>query len=164
MADIVDKATRSRMMSAIRGSNTRPEILLRSALHSIGLRYRLHDHNLPGKPDLVFPKYRVVVFVHGCFWHAHSCKAFRVPSTNKEFWVRKFESNRKRDSRNKKTLRRKGWKVLSVWECRIRKAATNHRTVALAAAVAKAITAKELKHNLVKRFQQIMIHPIVRKA
>jgi len=139
MVDIVDKATRSRMMSAIRGSNTKPEILMRSALHSIGLRYRLHDRNLPGKPDMVFPKHRAVVFVHGCFWHAHSCGNFRVPGTNTTFWREKLESNRKRDSIQSRALNRMGWKVITVWECRILTASSRNSLSNLARTIAHRI-------------------------
>jgi len=122
MADIVDRNTRSRMMSAIRSKNTKPEIILRRALHATGLRYRLHASNLPGKPDLVFPKYRTIVFIHGCFWHSHSCKAFKIPETNSAFWKKKLEANRKRDKCHSIKLKQIGWKVIVVWECHIMKA------------------------------------------
>ena len=98
MTDIVDKATRSRMMSGIRGKDTRPEVLVRKALHALGFRYRLHNKSLPGKPDLSFPKYKAVIFIHGCFWHGHSCRYFKVPKTRTDFWQDKINSNRLRDA------------------------------------------------------------------
>ena len=104
-------------MSAIRGRDTRPELILRSSIHALGLRYRLHDGALPGKPDLVFPRYRAVIFVHGCFWHRHGCAASKVPSTRTAFWVQKLEANRLRDARSREALSDKGWRVGVVWEC-----------------------------------------------
>ena len=120
-ADIVDKATRSRMMAGIRGINTKPEISLRRAMHAAGFRYRLHAKDLPGKPDLVFPRYGAVVFVHGCFWHRHAgCRWATTPSTNVDFWREKFEQNMERDRRNIDTLHELGWRVALVWECALR--------------------------------------------
>jgi DNA mismatch endonuclease (patch repair protein) len=120
MADVVDKATRSRMMSGIRGKNTKPELLVRKALHAKGFRYKLHANDLPGKPDLVFPKYRTVVFVHGCFWHRHEhCKFATTPKTNSNFWIEKLSANSRRDQRNKLQLQTLGWRVLTIWECEI---------------------------------------------
>ena len=117
MIDVVDKATRSRMMSGIRGKNTKPELIVRSFLHRAGLRFRLHA-KLPGRPDLVFPKYRTVVFVHGCFWHRHeNCRFTTFPSSNVEFWKLKFDANVKRDKDAKAALRKLGWTVLVVWSC-----------------------------------------------
>lgn len=118
MVDVVDKATRSRMMASIRGKDTKPELLVRSYLHRNGLRYRLHVKELPGKPDLVLPKYRTAVFVHGCFWHRHSgCKYAVMPSNNKAFWEKKLEGNALRDKRNIALLRKSGWKCHTIWEC-----------------------------------------------
>jgi len=118
MVDIVDKATRSRMMSGIRGKNTSPELTVRRFLHAKGLRYRLHVKNLQGKPDLVFPKYRVVVFVHGCFWHRHSgCRYATTPASNQSFWQQKFDDNVRRDKEVISKLKKAGWRVLIVWEC-----------------------------------------------
>ena len=120
MVDIVNRETRSRMMSGIRGKNTTPELLVRKYLHGRGLRFRLHAKNLPGKPDLVFPKYKTVVFVHGCFWHQHPrCKLATMPASNVEFWKQKLEANRERDQRNKRMLKALGWSVLTVWECQL---------------------------------------------
>ena len=94
-----------------------PEITLRSALHRTGLRYRLHDDRLPGTPDLVFPRYKAIVFVHGCFWHAHGCSRSTIPKSRQDFWLKKFRTNRERDRRNVTQLRGMGWRVLTVWEC-----------------------------------------------
>lgn len=119
MADVVDRATRSRMMSGIRGRDTKPEKQVRSFLHRAGLRFRLHAA-LPGKPDLVFPKHRAVVFVHGCFWHRHAgCRYATTPSSNAGFWQTKFDANVARDKRVTRQLRREGWRVFVVWSCRI---------------------------------------------
>ena len=120
MADIVDKATRSRMMSGIRGKNTRPELFIRKALHKKGFRYKLHDKRLPGKPDLVFPRYRAVILVHGCFWHGHDCSLFKWPSTREEFWQAKIRRNREKDLEVLADLESSGWRVLVVWECAIK--------------------------------------------
>lgn len=121
MSDIVDPKTRSRMMANIKGKNTKPEMAIRSALHRMGYRFRLHRKDLPGKPDIVLPKYRAVVFVNGCFWHGHFCTLFKWPKTRQKFWREKILSNRKRDERNIKALLEQGWKVCIVWECSIRK-------------------------------------------
>lgn len=107
-------------MSRIRGRDTRPELLLRRGLHAAGLRFRLHDRRLPGKPDLVFPRYRAVVLVNGCFWHGHDCALSKMPAVNREFWQVKLAANRQRDQRNLSALRQSGWRVLVVWECAVR--------------------------------------------
>lgn len=108
-------------MAAIRGKDTKPELIVRSIAHRLGFRFRLHAADLPGKPDLVFPSRRAVVFVHGCYWHMHACKRGRsTPATNPEFWRTKRNANRKRDRRTLTALRRAGWRVLIVWECQIR--------------------------------------------
>lgn len=121
MADIVDQATRSRMMAGIRGENTKPELVLRRALHGRGLRFRLHDKKLPGKPDIVLPKYRAVIFVHGCFWHRHEgCRFAATPSTRPEFWQAKFEANINRDRENIDHLTQSGWTSFVVWECELK--------------------------------------------
>ena len=108
-------------MSGIRGRNTRPELALRKQLHRLGFRYRLHGRKLAGRPDLVFPKYRAVVFVHGCFWHRHpGCPYCTTPDTNAEFWQAKFEENTVRDARNIQQLQAAGWRIATVWECMTR--------------------------------------------
>jgi DNA mismatch endonuclease (patch repair protein) len=115
---------RSRMMAGIRGKDTRPELALRSALFAAGFRYRLHERGLPGSPDLVFPKYRAALFVHGCFWHRHEgCRYATSPKTNGEFWHRKFEGNVSRDARNVALLGERGWRVAIVWECALKRSA-----------------------------------------
>ncbi|MHC8304647.1 very short patch repair endonuclease [Pseudomonas sp. PB3P13] len=118
MVDIVDRSTRSRMMSGIRGKHTKPELILRHYLHARGLRYRLHRKNLPGQPDLTLPKYNLVIFVHGCFWHCHpNCSYATTPASNLEFWNEKLKGNFERDHRVAETLLSLGWRVLTVWEC-----------------------------------------------
>ena len=116
----VDRLTRehrSWLMSRIASKNTKPELAVRSTLHRLGFRFRLHRRGLPGTPDLVLPRFRVVVFVHGCFWHGHYCKREKMPKTNRRFWGEKIEANRTRDLRNRRALSRLGWRSLVVWEC-----------------------------------------------
>lgn len=121
MVDVVDSATRSRMMSGIRGKDTKPELLIRKYLHARGLRFRLHVKDLPGKPDMVFPKYRTVVFVHGCFWHRHAgCKYATTPSNRADFWENKLSDNVARDQYQLAALNELGWHVVVVWECELR--------------------------------------------
>lgn len=120
MTDIVDPFTRSRMMSGIRSGNTKPEKLVRTALHSKGFRYRLHDRRLPGSPDLVFPKYHAILLVHGCFWHGHDCPLFRLPGTRPDFWEKKIRRNRERDAEVRKELLKQGWRTGIVWECALK--------------------------------------------
>jgi DNA mismatch endonuclease (patch repair protein) len=128
MTDVVDRATRSRMMSGIRGRDTKPEKQVRSFLHRAGLRFRLHA-SLPGKPDLVFPKHRAVAFVHGCFWHRHAgCRYATTPSSNVDFWQAKFDANVARDKRVTRQLRKAGWRVLVVWECQLSSSALDSVT------------------------------------
>lgn len=118
--DIVDKITRSAMMSGIKHKNTRNEIIIRKGLHKLGFRYQLHRKDIPGKPDLVFPKYHAVIFVNGCFWHAHGCHIFKWPSTRVEFWKEKIGVNKIRDERNVQACIAMGWKVLVIWECALK--------------------------------------------
>ncbi|HAW93388.1 MULTISPECIES: very short patch repair endonuclease [unclassified Arsukibacterium] len=120
MTDIHSKAVRSKNMAAIKGRNTRPEMLVRRALHTAGFRYRLHVANLPGKPDLLFPKYKAVIFVQGCFWHQHQCAMFHWPKTRTEWWKQKISSNRAHDEAVQDKLRELGWRVLLVWECALK--------------------------------------------
>jgi DNA mismatch endonuclease (patch repair protein) len=117
MADVVSADVRSRMMAGIRGKDTKPELILRSGLHRSGFRFRLHAKELPGKPDLVFPRYNAAMFVHGCFWHGHHCHLFKLPSTRTEFWRSKIERNQIVDARSVSGLRDRGWRVGIVWEC-----------------------------------------------
>lgn len=120
--DFLDPAARSERMSLIRERDTRPEIIVRSYLHNRGLRYRLHDRALPGKPDLVFPSRGVVVFVHGCFWHGHECRIAKLPQSRTEYWLPKIAANKRRDQRNAAKLRRLGWRVLTIRECQLSEA------------------------------------------
>lgn len=121
MKDVHSKSTRSFNMSKIRGKDTKPEMLVRKYLFSKGLRYRLHDKKLPGKPDLVFPKYKKVVFVHGCFWHGlEGCKNFVVPKTRTEWWLNKINTNKMKDDQSIQKLEDAGWKVCIIWECSLK--------------------------------------------
>ncbi|TEP24808.1 DNA mismatch endonuclease Vsr [Pseudomonas aeruginosa] len=117
-ADILTSEERSLMMGKIKGQNTKPELIVRSLCHSLGGRFRLHRRDLPGTPDLVFPKYRLCLFVHGCFWHRHpECKYAYTPKTNLEFWLSKFHRNVERDREQEEALRALGWRVEVIWEC-----------------------------------------------
>lgn len=107
-------------MAGIRGVNTKPELLLRHGLHALGFRFRLHDRALPGKPDLVFPRYHAVLFAHGCFWHGHDCHLFRLPGTRPDFWSSKIAGNKGADMRANDALTDKGWRVGIVWECALK--------------------------------------------
>ena len=120
MVDVVDVQTRSRMMAGIKGGNTKSELVIRSGLHRRGLRYRLHDRYLPGKPDVVFRARNAVIFVHGCFWHGHDCSLFKWPSTRPEFWREKILGNRARDSKVRAQLVELGWRQANVWECALK--------------------------------------------
>lgn len=120
MPDILNRTQRSKLMARIRGSDTTPELAVRRIAHRMGFRFRLHRKDLPGRPDLVFPKYRVALFVHGCFWHRHEgCKFAYMPKTRIEFWKKKFEGNIARDKRQESALCALGWKVLTIWECEV---------------------------------------------
>jgi DNA mismatch endonuclease (patch repair protein) len=121
MTDKISKEARSRNMSHIHSKDTSPEMMTRKYLFSKGLRYRLWDKKLPGKPDLTFPKYKTVVFVNGCFWHHHNCKRGTTPKSNTEYWDKKLAGNQKRDSLNYEKLKKLGWKVIVLWECQLKK-------------------------------------------
>lgn len=121
MADIVDRSTRSRMMAAVKNRNTAPELQIRRDLHRLGFRYKLHAADLPGCPDIVFPKYRAVIQVQGCFWHRHEgCRYCSTPTSNYSFWKKKFEENTSRDFRNNRLLLNSGWRIAIVWDCQLR--------------------------------------------
>jgi DNA mismatch endonuclease (patch repair protein) len=123
MADVHSKEQRSYNMSRIKGKDTKPEMLVRKFLHAHGYRYKLHDKTLPGKPDIVLPKYKTVIFIHGCFWHGHAdCKYYVVPKTRTKWWVNKITRNKANDEKAVKALRKDGWKVLTIWECRLKPA------------------------------------------
>jgi len=121
MADVHDTATRSYNMSRIRGKDTKPELLVRKFLHAQGYRYRLHVKDLPGKPDIVLPKYKTVIFIHGCFWHGHTnCNYFKTPQTRTEWWLNKINNNKANDEKAVKRLRKEGWKTIVIWECQLK--------------------------------------------
>ena len=120
MADRISPEHRSWNMSRIRGRDTKPEFLLRSLMHRSGFRYRLHDKKLPGKPDIVLPKYKTVIFVNGCYWHRHKgCPEATTPKTNTAFWIKKFEDTVARDARKTSELVERGWRVITIWECEL---------------------------------------------
>jgi DNA mismatch endonuclease, patch repair protein len=118
--DVLTIEQRQLNMSRIRGKDTKPEMLLRRGLHGVGLRFRLHEAKLPGKPDMVFPKYHAVILIHGCFWHGHDCPLFKMPATRPAFWAKKISGNRERDLRTAKALQLAGWRLLTVWECSLK--------------------------------------------
>lgn len=120
MSDIYSKSKRSDIMSKISGKETKPEILVRKYLFSEGFRFRKNVKDLPGKPDIVLPKYKTVVFIHGCFWHGHTCKRGTLPETNQEFWKEKIGKNVERDNRNIAELKARGWNVIVIWQCEIK--------------------------------------------
>ena len=122
MTDTISEERRSWNMSRIKSKNTKPECIIRSLLHRMGYRFRIHRKDLPGNPDIVMPKYNTVIFVHGCFWHRHkNCKRATTPKSNVEYWGNKFSKNIKRDITYQKELKSLGWKVLVVWECELNK-------------------------------------------
>ena len=120
MADFLSKKKRSQLMARISGKETEPEILVRKYLFSKGFRFRKNDKRYPGTPDIVLPKYDTAIFVHGCFWHGHSCRAGRLPSSNKKYWTAKIAENRARDKKKKRLLRKDGWKVIEIWQCKLK--------------------------------------------
>ncbi|MBE0534524.1 MAG: DNA mismatch endonuclease Vsr [Phycisphaerae bacterium] len=130
VGDHLSSEHRSWNMSRIRSTNTKPEMTVRSLVHRMGYRFRLHRKDLPGKPDLVLPKYKAVIFVHGCFWHRHrGCKRCTTPVTNEEYWLKKLKGNAERDKRNRRLLKALGWKVIVIWECEARNAEGLRRKV-----------------------------------
>jgi DNA mismatch endonuclease (patch repair protein) len=143
MVDFLTPAQRSERMSRIRGKDSQPELALRRVLHRLGLRYRLHAKDLPGKPDLVFPRYRAVVFVHGCFWHRHEgCNIATTPKSNTPFWVEKFGKNVMRDSRVAAQLKDLGWHVFVAWECELAPRKVEATGELLAAAIRSAMPSR----------------------
>jgi len=128
--DKLNTEQRSKNMAAVKGKNTAPEIRVRQMLHKMGFRFRLHRKDLPGKPDLVLPKYRLCIFVHGCFWHQHpGCKRATIPESNQEFWLTKFQGTLKRDKQAEKELRQQGWRVCIIWECETKKEESLDRVI-----------------------------------
>jgi DNA mismatch endonuclease (patch repair protein) len=130
--DIISPEQRSALMSRIKGKDTKIELEVRRGLHALGFRYRLGGAGLPGRPDIVLPKYRTVVFVHGCFWHRHDCYLFRLPKTRTDFWKEKIDANRLRDERAISALESTGWHVEVVWECQLRKVSNDERADVIA--------------------------------
>ncbi len=147
MADTVNRETRSRMMSSVRAKDTKLEMEMRRRLFSMGFRYRLHGKDLPGTPDMVLPKYRSVVFMHGCFWHHHGCHLSSMPATRRSWWKKKLEGNAERDSETVSRLRDLGWRILIIWECSFRKPGTN-RAEALDTIAARAARFLKSKRRL----------------
>lgn len=133
MADIISPGRRSALMSRIRGKDTKIELEVRKGLHALGFRYRLGGAGLPGRPDIVLPKYRTVVFVHGCFWHQHDCHLFRLPKTRPEFWKAKVDANRARDERVVREIASLSWRAETIWECELRGLSTEQRGDAIIA-------------------------------
>ena len=122
MADVHSKEARSYNMSRIKGKDTAPEMLVRRYLHSLGYRYTLHNKDLPGKPDIVFPKYKTIILVHGCFWHGHeNCRYFTIPKTRTKWWTDKINGNKMKDVKTAKLLKKAGWKIIHVWGCDLKK-------------------------------------------
>jgi DNA mismatch endonuclease, patch repair protein len=117
MTDTVSKSERSRIMAAVKGKDTGPEMIVRRTVHAMGFRYRLHVRSLPGTPDLVFPRLRKIILVNGCLWHLHGCRRCRIPSSRRRYWLGKLQRNAKRDRRSRRALHRAGWRTLVVWEC-----------------------------------------------
>lgn len=123
MADVHTSAQRSYNMSQVKGKNTKPEMLVRRFLHAHGYRYKLHDKALPGKPDIVLPKYKTVIFIHGCFWHGHTdCRYATIPKTRTDWWLQKINTNQANDTKHQKALRKLGWKIITIWECDLKAA------------------------------------------
>ncbi len=120
MGDPFSPSERSAIMARVQSTGSAPEMKVRRAIHREGFRFRLHHPHLPGKPDLVFPRYRLAVFVHGCFWHWHGCKRSRMPEANRDYWTRKIDRNVARDERNREALQRLGWDVVIIWECELK--------------------------------------------
>ena len=119
MPDKISTKQRSSIMSKIKSKDTKPEIVVRKHLHALGYRFRLHDKKLPGKPDIVMKKYKTAIQVRGCFWHQHGCKYSNVPKSNKTYWIPKLKQNKKRDRLNDKKLKKLGWKIIVIWECKL---------------------------------------------
>ena len=119
MSDFLSKKERSNLMSKIRSKNTKPELILRKFLFSLGYRYRIHAKELPGSPDILLPKYNTAIQVRGCFWHSHNCKYSRIPKSNKLFWKKKLQKNINRDKKNDRIIKRLGWNLIIIWECQI---------------------------------------------
>ena len=155
MTDVHSPEIRSKNMRAIRSADTQPELLIRKSLHAAGLRYRLGGAGLPGRPDLVFPKYRTVIFAHGCFWHGHDCKYFKLPMTRTDFWQTKIQTNRLRDSTAIERLAADGWNVIVVWECALKTA--NARGADVMVDIVRLL--KSFKENPGPTFAEVSMRP-----
>jgi DNA mismatch endonuclease (patch repair protein) len=132
MADVHSKRTRSYNMSQIKSRDTKPEMLVRKYLHAQGFRYRLHDRKLPGHPDIVLPRYKTIIFIHGCFWHGHiNCKYFTVPKTRTAWWLHKINTNKANDAKAVQALKKQGWKIITVWECKLKPAKMERTLISL---------------------------------
>ena len=129
MSDIFSKQKRSEIMSKISGKETKPEIQVRKFLFANGFRYRKNDKRYPGKPDIVLPKYKTAIFIHGCFWHGHDCPAGKLPETRKDFWENKINGNVERDKRNKEELEKLGWRVITIWQCELKNKGIREKTL-----------------------------------
>ncbi len=129
MSDIYTKQKRSQIMSKISGKETKPEIIVRKYLFSKGFRFRKNDKRYPGKPDIVLPKYKMLIFIHGCFWHGHDCPAGKLPETRKTFWTKKIDGNIKRYKKNISELEKRGWKVITIWQCELRNLKVRNKTL-----------------------------------
>lgn len=150
MTDTLSKERRSALMKRVKQKNTAPELVVRKSLHKRGLRYKIADPKLPGRPDLSFPRYRAAVFVHGCFWHGHDCRAGRLPTTNTAFWAPKIGGNRGRDMRKEEALREIGWRVFTVWQCQLGIDASDRMLDDLAASIRSLFEEAAGKRSLMK--------------
>jgi len=132
MADVHSKRTRSYNMSQIKSRDTKPEMFVRKYLHAHGFRYRVHDKLLPGHPDIVMPRYKTIIFIHGCFWHGHSnCRYFTVPKTRTDWWLHKINTNKANDAKAVRALKKQGWKIITVWECKLKPAKMDKTLISL---------------------------------
>ena len=162
MADILTKEQRSERMARIRSKNTRPEVVLRRALWHRGFRYRANVRNMPGSPDIVLPKHRTVVFVHGCFWHGHKkCKNNKIPKTNTEFWQTKVSRNQERDQEVWRQLEAKGWSVVIVWECELAKGRLDNTVERVAAEIIE--NGEQYKISQIKRREEYVLRMLEKK-
>jgi DNA mismatch endonuclease (patch repair protein) len=146
MVDIVDSKTRSKMMSGIKGKNTRPEMIIRKRLHALGYRFRIHRRDLPGSPDVVLPMYKAVILVNGCYWHGHNCRLFKWPRTRCAFWRQKILGNIDRDERNLVQLDKLGWRICVVWECEVRGVAEKRLDSVISSVVVWLSSDKKMLH------------------
>ena len=153
MVDTMTREQRHRCMAAVKGKDTKPEMMVRRYLHSLGYRYGLHNKKLPGSPDLVLRKYRSVIFIHGCFWHGHKgCKYYRLPKTNEEFWQEKITRNKQRDQESVRLLREKGWNVIIIWECELKNKNKREETLMRLHSELKCIYRKDIGYGEIETF------------